>query len=175
MSKAVSMKVKGVDELVKQLTKYNDQVKVDTIRAVNTTMLEVQNEAKSLAPVNYGRLRSSITTQRATPSSIEAITYVNADYAPFVEFGTKGKVEIPAGLEAYAAQFKGSGAGGFDKLLEDIEDWCRRKGIDQSAAFPIARKIAREGIKAQPFLFPAWEKERGKLVPELEKLLTRAR
>jgi hypothetical protein len=45
MSKAVSMKVKGVDELVKQLTKYNDQVKVDTIRAVNTTMLEVQNEA----------------------------------------------------------------------------------------------------------------------------------
>jgi HK97 gp10 family phage protein len=175
MSKAVSLKVKGVDELVKQLTKYNDQVKIDSIKTVNKAMLEVQNEAKSLAPVNDGRLRSSITTQRATSASIEAITYVNADYAPFVEFGTKGKVSIPAGLEQYASQFKGSGSGGWDRLLADIEDWCRKKGIPSEAAYPIARKIAREGVEAQPFLFPAWEKERVKLIPELEKLLTRAR
>lgn len=32
-----------------------------------------------------------------------------ARYAPYVEFGTGGLVEVPAGLEAYAAQFKGRG------------------------------------------------------------------
>jgi len=175
VSKAITMKIEGLEKLTKQLTKYNDQVKADTITTVNRSMLEVQSEAKYLAPVNFGRLRASITTQRATASALEAVTYVNVDYAPYVEFGTKKHVEIPAGLESYASQFKGSGDGGFDKLLEDIEDWCRKKGIEQSAAYPIALKIAREGIEAQPFLFPAWEKERPKLMNSLEKLLTRSR
>jgi hypothetical protein len=140
-------------------------------------MLEVQNEAKYLAPVNDGRLRSSITTQRATSSALEAVTYANVDYAPFVEFGTKSakNIKIPAGLEAYASQFKGTGSGGWDKLLEDIEQWCASKGIEPEAAYPIARKIAREGVKAQPFLFPAWEKERPKLLDSLEKMLYRAK
>jgi hypothetical protein len=34
---------------------------------------------------------------------------MGAKYAPYVEFGTGGMVEIPKGLESEAAQFKGRG------------------------------------------------------------------
>jgi HK97 gp10 family phage protein len=54
-------------------------------------------------------------------------------YAPFVEFGTRP--HFPP--------------------LDAIRNWCRVKGIPESAAFPIAKKIAEHGTAAQPFMRPA--------------------
>ena len=42
----------------------------------------------------------------------------------------------------------GSGSGFFDQILE----WCRARGIDEGAAFPIYRKINREGYEGTPGL-----------------------
>ena len=38
----------------------------------------------------------------------QSITF-SVDYAPFMEFGTGGLVDIPSGFEELATQFKGSG------------------------------------------------------------------
>ena len=35
--------------------------------------------------------------------------------------------------------------------ISSIQQWTQIKGIPQKAAFPIAKKIAKEGIKATPF------------------------
>lgn len=167
---AVTVKIDNIETVVTQLTKYKDKVSKETIDTINQTMLEVRNGAVRSVPVDVGRLRSSITLTKMNPSNKLSEVYTNVEYAPFIEFGTKSKVEIPSGLESYASQFQRTG-GSFDMLLENIRQWCRHKGIDEAAAFPIARKIAKEGIKAQPYLFPAFEKERAMLLPKLDKLL----
>jgi len=168
---AMTVKVDNIDQAVKQLTKYADKVQEKTIDTINQTMLETRNGAVRSAPVNFGQLRASLTLTKMSKTAMVSEVYSNVDYAPFVEFGTKSKTSIPPELREYASQFIGLRTGGFDKLLADIRDWCKKKGIEESAAYPIALKIAREGVKAQPFLFPAFEKERADLIPKLERLL----
>jgi HK97 gp10 family phage protein len=168
----MSIKVQGLDKAIKALEKYDREVVADTVKAMNTAMINVHSEAVRKAPTNDGRLKSSIVMTRAKQSDLTSKVIVNANYAPYVEFGTKSKVDIPQGLEQYALQFKASG-GNFADLLDSIELWARKKGIPQEAAYPIARKIANEGVSAQPFLFPAWEKERPKFEKAVKELLQR--
>ena len=54
------------------------------------------------------------------------------EYSMFVEFGRKPGKQPP---------------------LNVIYAWCKSKGIPLTAAFPIARKIGRTGIKAKPFMY----------------------
>src|SRR5262245_5044325 len=55
-------------------------------------------------------------------------------YAPYVELGTRP--HWPP--------------------LDAIREWCRVRGIPETAAFPIARAIARRGLPERPFLYPAF-------------------
>lgn len=63
---------------------------------------------KAGVPVDTGALKASINTQESEKGLVQMIGS-NLEYAPYVEFGTGGLVEVPAGLEEYALQFKGSG------------------------------------------------------------------
>jgi len=51
--------------------------------------------------------------------------------------------------------------------LNVIEKWCQRKGIDKKAAFPIAKKIGKEGLEPTNFLDPIYEIK--KILPQLSK------
>ena len=42
--------------------------------------------------------------------------------------------------------------------ISNISKWARVKGIPQTAVFPIARKIAKEGIKPFPFIEQSQDK-----------------
>jgi HK97 gp10 family phage protein len=172
----MSIQVKGLDEAIKALSKYGDEVARDTAKAMNTSMIAVQSKAKlsvrGNGTSNTGRLLSSIKTVEANKGDLVAITYSDVNYAPYVEFGTKTKVDVPNGLESYAAQFRGNG-GSFEELEQNISAWARNRGIPQENVKFIAMKIARFGVKAQPFLFPAWEQERPKLEKAIAKLLKR--
>jgi HK97 gp10 family phage protein len=166
----VTLQLKGLNQAIKNLEKYGAKVQSETAQAINGVMLAVESEAKLSAPVNDGRLRASIVTTKAKQTDLTAQTEVGVNYAPFVEFGTKSKVDIPAGLEQYAQQFQGSG-GSFQDLLANIERWAAQKGLPAESAYPIALKIAREGVQARPFLFPAFNREVPKLEPQLTKIL----
>jgi hypothetical protein len=67
----------------------------------------VEAKAKTAAPANVGGLRQGISATKNAPLSYQVA--VNVHYAPYVEFGTGVLVDVPAGLEAYAIQFKGKG------------------------------------------------------------------
>jgi HK97 gp10 family phage protein len=139
----MSIKVQGLDEAIKALAKYGEEVKVDTAKAMNTSMIAVESNAKRGAPVDTGRLRASIVTTKASKEDLVASTVVGVNYAPYIEFGTKSMVEVPQGLEEYALQFKQSSGN------------------------------VAGGIPAQPFLFPAWESERPKFEKAVKELLQR--
>jgi len=75
------------------------------------TGLEIVRLAKREVPAPTGTLRNSISTQKSG-KSVNVVA--SANYAPYVEFGTGGSVDLndmtQLGIpESYAAQFKGKG------------------------------------------------------------------
>jgi hypothetical protein len=67
----------------------------------------ILNEAKKNAPKLTGKLRNSGIVEEPNEAT-SRITF-NADYAPYMEFGTGGLVDVPPGWEELAIQFKGKG------------------------------------------------------------------
>lgn len=166
----IQFKLEGVDELLKNIEKKTASQQKAVKNQINKSAVIIETSAKGRAPVDRNRLRSSIRA-RFTDEGLTALVGTEVDYAPFVEFGTKGKVDIPAGLEQFASQFRGSKSGGFDKLLESIRRWAGAKNIPQEAVYPIALKIAREGVSARPFLFPSVEEEKPRLIKGIKEAL----
>jgi len=94
--------------------------KLDNLRAFESqklsnelgkTALDISRMAKQTAPVDSGTLKQSIKAERKG-KTVEVIA--GANYAPYVEFGTGGSVDLndmtQLGIPAsYAAQFKGKG------------------------------------------------------------------
>ena len=75
------------------------------------TGMEIVRLAKREVQAPTGTLRNSISTQRSG-KSVNVVAAAN--YAPYVEFGTGGSVDLTdmteLGIpESYAAQFKGKG------------------------------------------------------------------
>ena len=152
---------------------------------------KVEADAKRDAPADEGKLRNSINSvYRDGEVSIN----VTADYAAFMEFGTrkfaaKYVATLPADWKAYAATFKGGGGGSFDQFIQAIMAWVRRKGIgadttssgnvsnsrssldkQQQAAYWIAINILQNGIKPKPFLFPAVKRHTPELIKDINEI-----
>jgi hypothetical protein len=97
-----------------------------------------------------------------------------------VEFGTRGKVKVPTELEGVAKNTQGrSSRGNFKAFVESIYLWGTKKKIikkgDKNHAYNIARKIYKEGIAPQPYLWPAFVAERSKLVSNIRAVVNRKR
>jgi len=188
---SVTLSISGIDNLKNDLGKLNRAVANEISAEISASALNIEKNAKRLAPVNLGTLRRSINAKR-----IDKLTYsvsASASYAPYIEFGTGGKVSIPVGYESYAATFKGKGQGTYYDFLMAIVEWIKRKGIkagtysvktkrrlgnkatkfneDVAMAERIAYSILKKGIRAQPFLIPAFQQEIPQLFIRIKKLL----
>ncbi len=166
-----TVEVKGINKVVKRIKKLGDEVAEDADKAMGYSARRIERDAKKNVAVDTGDLRASI---HMIDKFLEKEVKTDKTHAPFVEFGTKSKVDIPSGLEQYAMQFKSSG-GNFADLLESIQGWCSRNNIDQEFAFPIALRIAQNGVSARPFLFPAYFKELPKIKKDLERIVNERR
>lgn len=114
--------------------------------------------SQQAAPRDQGRLAQGIHSAKV--NDLEWNVLSNAVYSPYLEFGTKSKTVIPAGLESYAAQFKGTT--GQKGAREAIYAWMNRVGIPKERQWIVFVSIMRTGIRAHPFLFiqePIIEKE----------------
>jgi len=165
----LSAKIEGVNKAINALQDKSEDIQARADQAIGESAKMIETKAKQNTPVGAdGRLRASISAEKDRDLNWAVI--VNSRYAPYVEFGTKSKVSVPSGLEGYAMQFKGGG-GSFDELVKSIRNWAKKKGIPEDAVYPISISITREGVSAQPFLFPAFEAERKRLLKDLKKVL----
>jgi HK97 gp10 family phage protein len=109
----VNIKINQNDlmKLSKKLDKMRAFESKTVSNELGKTGLEIVRLAKRAAPVDKGALKQSISTQRSG-KSVNVLAAAN--YAPYVEFGTGGSVDLTdmtqLGIpESYAAQFKGKG------------------------------------------------------------------
>ena len=146
----------NIGQLLNQINAFGGDAQRMAVSITNITAESIVADAKQRAPVNFGQLRQSIKNTKATIQLNRSLIFSNAPYSPFVEFGTGAKVKVPAGFESLAAEFKGKKGGNFDEFLDNIRDWCKRKGIDEKLAYIIAVSILKKGINPQPFFIPAY-------------------
>lgn len=173
------VRIKGVGQLQKHFLTASENVKKVCEQEVQAAGQDWVAGAVRDAPVDQGALKSSISakgsdTHTAASSLIAVEIVAQKFYAPFMEFGTKGKYTPIPGTEEIAAQFKGYKGGDFQDLLRMIVRWVRRKGItgtysvktqrrkgskisqfaeDYKAAWPVALSILKNGIRPHPFFF----------------------
>lgn len=101
-------KVKGLSEILKNIKIYSESLRKELVQNVFVATTNVEKKAKQRVPVDTGKLKQSIyhkmDFQRAT-----AQNGATEDYAPYIEFGTGGKVNVPNGFSDLAGKFKGKG------------------------------------------------------------------
>lgn len=166
------VKVTGVTGLKAQFEAETEKIESVVSQELREMAKEWVRLAKTDAPADQGALMGAISYFEKSPLSFEVVA--QKFYAPFMEFGTKGKYRPIPGTEAIAAQFKGFKGGDFQELLRMIVRWVHRKGIagtysvktrkrtgskvnqfaeDYSVAWPIAMSILKKGVSPHPFFF----------------------
>lgn len=103
----VDFKMEGLDKVLKGIDQYARDVQEDVDLELHASADTIAAEAKAKAPVDAGGLHNAISTTRNGDMDYEVVAQKH--YAPYVEFGTGSLVNVPAGLEEYAIQFKGKG------------------------------------------------------------------
>ena len=143
MAKGITIKLEGLDKVLKNLKEEGDDIKkmVDFAMAANTEAMAT--EAKNRAPVDTGRLRASITSNKIRNYSYELVAQTK--YAPYLEFGT-GK---------YAATY----VGGLEKEWQILAKQFYVNGQGR--------------IPAQPYFYPSVKRITPILFKDVENILDR--
>lgn len=162
----VNAKLKGVDKLLKDFREFGKEGVKEFGSITKLTAQDIVGMAKVNAPKNLGKLSQSIHKEKVTDLNYKI--KVGLDYGVYVEFGTGRKASVPPELQKEASRFKGRKMGSFEEGLKSIRDWCRSKGIEESAAYPIFMSILRNGIEPKPYLYPAWVKGRMQYLKDLK-------
>lgn len=165
------IKIEGLEKTLARfdVKKYEPQIQ----QCFNNFGIRVQNQAIQAAPVDESGIKNSI---RQDPIKLGSEITVGANYASFQEFGTRKFAAayistLPADWQTFARQFKGGGgSGSFEDFVMSLVGWCKRHGISEKAAYPIAIKILRNGMKPQPFLYPAFNTNKKKLLEDLNNI-----
>ncbi len=169
------IEVTGVDATLKKFDTLAKKTKQDVQAALNDFGDRTVENAKMLVSANSsdeGALLRSITTTYGDGNvSVQA----SARYAAYIEFGTRKFAaayvsSLPADWASYAATFKGSAGGTFKEMVLSIMAWCKRKGIDDKAAYPIARSIMINGIRPKPFIYPSFNAEFPLLIQDIKAI-----
>lgn len=186
-----ALNLSGMDNLTRRLKNIQDDLTKGVALEISASTMKIERDAKRNAPVNIGTLKQSIHGE-STLNGMTGKVIVDVPYGAYVEFGTGGKVKIPAGYEDFASQFKGKSGGSLEEFIKALTLWVKRKGLagtysvksgkrlgsksvrqsqDEKLARFLAIKILRNGIRPQPFLIPAYEEEKPKLFNRLKTLL----
>ena len=160
----MSARVTGLARLTRQLHDFGQEGVRMSNAIVQSTADKVVLRAKEATPKDLGELTRSIGKEGGNGL---ATIFVNAPYAAYQEFGTGTKVSVPAELSEIAIKFKGKGRGSFEEFKTAIKDWMKHKGIDEKYAYVIMMSIIKNGIKPQPFLYPAYVWGRKELVDKM--------
>lgn len=137
----VDIEIRGIKTALKNFKKFNDEQKKGVKQSVAAAALDIQLEAKKLAPVKDSVLKNSINVE-ISEDGLTGEIGSNVHYATDVEYGT-----VPHVIRATNA-----------KVLSDGTNF-------------FGTEVNHPGTSPQPFLFPAYEKTRPKFVKKIKSIL----
>ncbi len=163
MSETGAIYVEGLDELLCKMDRLPAEVQRECFKAMQTASLDIIADAKGNLRVNgsvvTGNLRASGKVQKVDDKTLD-VGFFSSDakdkgYASYVEYGRKpGKMPPPGILEAWA----------YKKFRLSHNE-------ARSAAWALARSIAKKGTKARPFFEPAVESGWRKMIDKIAKIV----
>jgi HK97 gp10 family phage protein len=171
----VQLEVKGLDGLIKKFDQLAKETQVGVNAALEDWANRTAQDAKQLVSANSSDEGALLRSISPSYGNGYAKVVASAKYAAYIEFGTRKFAAsyvstLPSDWAQYAATFKGSAGGTFKEMLLSIMAWCKRKGIDDKAAYPIARSILIKGIKQKPFLYPSVNKNLPLLIKDIKAI-----
>jgi len=155
------IEVRGLDEQLRKLERFAQIAEPYLRSGLSQGMALVEREAKQQAPVGVtGELRSSIGEEvtYASGLDVQGHVYASAPHAAAVEKAAKAHFP-PVSTIAYWVDRKLGVVDGFEIY-----------GI----ALAIARRMARVGQRAQPFLKPAYQAQKVSVLRKLKEGADRA-
>lgn len=137
----ISVELKGEKELQKELKRLIQEKPMEVKQEVYASGVDIQREAKEelreMGAWDLGNAANSIMVD-LEDQGFTARIEVQAPYGSHIEYGTRPHFPPPDALEG----------------------WAKRHGFD--SAWPICKAIAKRGLKARPFLVPAYLENRDK-------------
>lgn len=164
------MTISGFKEFTDKCNNLSESLQDDFNEVAGFAASTWELRAKQDAPKDVGFLAGGISHKQVKKGEWDVVS--SKLYSPFMEWGTKKKVRVPADLVAYAAKFKGITAPGGAKA---IYEWCRRVGIPQNAWVFIYLEIMRNGVNPHPFFFIQRPIVEQQLVNDLKQVLEEER
>jgi HK97 gp10 family phage protein len=137
----VTFDLQGMEKLYKKFQSLDKTAKQDVKNEFNASALKIEQNAKRVVVVDNGFLRNSIYLK---------------------EIGGNDKFVFTVGARAKYAPYVEFGTGGLVSVPQ---------GYEQLAAYFKGRGIRKINLRARPFLIPAFEQEKPKLIERLKKLL----
>jgi hypothetical protein len=131
----IRVKVEGLTELIENMGATRTMVKPLIAGTLNQVATQIKYDARNIAPIAFGKLKGGIS-HTVKKSSLEGIVWSKEKYGVFVERGTRP--HFPP--------------------IEPLKRWSALKLGNPNLAWAVAKKIAREGTDAQPFMQPALDK-----------------
>lgn len=105
--KFLAFELEGLNEVLKGLDKFEKAVQKEVDSELSASADKIARDAKRAVSVDTGLLKNAISVEHSGEMNYTVVA--QRHYAPYLEFGTGGLVDVPAGLEDYAIQFKGKG------------------------------------------------------------------
>ena len=173
MSTPFRYELSGISDAIARLKKAGTDIEREIDAELQAGVKKMERKAVSLVPVDEGRLRGAIGTDKA--GRLDYFVAAQTIYAAFVEFGTRKKVQVPSELQKYAAQFKGQAGTNKANARTAIYGWLKRKGVPKEKWGAIYWAIMRNGTAPHPFMYPAFVAERGPLAKRVAAVIKKPR
>jgi HK97 gp10 family phage protein len=145
----ITVKINGLDKLIEMADKYPAVAEKHVNKAIQRSLLRVQDSAKQNAPFGTsGNLRSNwiLKQGRFSGSLSSGANSAGYPYGSAVEYGTR-----PHFVSAMA-----------------LNTWAKRRGLNP---FVIARSIGRKGTKANPFFQKSADSQEDNINKEIDQAL----
>jgi hypothetical protein len=144
----LSIEVKGADKLAHGLQQAATKtLPTETKGAMERALLLVEADARRNVKRDTGRLQNSITgTITGGGGNLTGRVGPSVKYGVYVERGRRPGKAPP---------------------LAAVSGWARRHGV---SPYVVARAIGRRGVRAAPFLIPAYEKNRARIIDLFERI-----
>ena len=174
MAKAFTFELKGVQAEINRLAQIGGDIaeEVDLQLAAGSESIKEAAQKKTSENRFTGNLDKSIGVIKLDNLRYEIAA--TAYHAPYVEFGTRGKVKIPAPMREVAATIKKRPKkGSFKEMVAALKEWGRKRKYfkTEQAATMVAFSILKNGLAPRPFLYPSFMENRSKIVQNIKKVL----